>query len=222
MTLEQYLNTMTSHQHEQLMLKLEIRQVSVETVVTAAHQLYWEQLWPAKLRITSDHSKMLLQNTLHTGLGLVASVNALNPSLVLDIGCGQNFYKNKIKNLIGIDMFGTYCDLNYDYFASNRRITADAILVLGALEYGSPDQIHQRLVRVRQDCGPSTEIFFRFNILSKFNHEIMPGHDISYFMNKCVYTTTQWNHAVEQAGFRIIFSDWDTPDKRWHVRAMID
>ena len=219
MILEQYLNTLSVQQHQQLMTALNIQKVDFETVVAAARQLYWVHLWPSKLSITGDNGKKLLENTNYTGLSLIDSVNARNPSLVLDVGCGQNFYKNKIKNLIGIDVFGNNCDLNYDYFVSDRRIIADVILVLGVLEYGSPDQAHQRLVRILQDCRPTTEVFFRFNISSTYRNEIMPGLDICYFMNKRVYSPSQWNHAVEQAGFRVIFSDWDTVDQRWHVRA---
>lgn len=221
MTLEKYLRELSDQERQELMTHLEINNTRKQTVVWAAHRLYWDKLWPAKLRITGDHGKKLLENTIYTGLSLVDSVNALDPNLVLDVGCGQNFYKNKIKNLVGVDVFGSDCDLQFDYFNSDYTTKADAILVLGVLEYGTPEEVHQKLVRVKQNCHESTQVFFRFNISPKFMHEVMPGLDICFFMNKLVYSPEQWDQAIKHAGFEILTSDWDTPGQRWHVRAKI-
>lgn len=221
MTLEKYLTALSESERHQLMTHLEISSTDKQTVTWAAHRLYWNKLWPAKLRITGDNGKKLLENTTYTGLGLVDSVNDLDPKLVLDVGCGQNFYKNKIKNLVGIDIFGKDCDLNFDYFSSDYSNKADAILVLGVLEYGTPEEVHQKLVRIKQNCHEGTQVFFRFNISPKFMHEVMPGKDICFFMDKLLYSPEQWNQAIEKAGFKILISDWDTVDQRWHVRAKL-
>ena len=37
----------------------------------------------------------------HSGKNLVDEINDLKPELVIDAGCGINFLKGKIKNLIG-------------------------------------------------------------------------------------------------------------------------
>jgi hypothetical protein len=219
--LSEYLDSLSNQDKQLLINHLQISSTDQATVVWAAHRLYWDKIWPAKLRITGDNGKMLLENTTYTGLGLVESVNSLNPRLVLDIGCGQNFYKHKIKNLVGIDIFGKDCDLQFDYFSSDYDIKADAILILGALEYGSPDEIQQKLERIKKNCHNKTQVFFRFNISPKFMHDVMPGIDISYFMKKCVYLPEQWNRNVEQAGFQVVFSDWDTPGQRWHIMAKL-
>lgn len=221
MTLETYLTKLSEHERYQLMTHLEIDNTNKQTVTQAAHRLYWDRLWPAKLRITGDNGKKLLENTTYTGLGLVDSVNALDPDLVLDVGCGQNFYKNKIKNLVGIDIFGKDCDLNFDYFSSDYAVKADAILVLGVLEYGTPEEVHQKLARIKKNCHKTTEVFFRFNVSPKFMHEVMPGIDISFFMHKLLLSPEHWNQAVERAGFKILVSNWDTPDQRWHIRAKL-
>ena len=39
----------------------------------------------------------------HSGKNLVDEINDLGPELVIDAGCGINFLKGKIKNLIGYD-----------------------------------------------------------------------------------------------------------------------
>lgn len=221
MNLKQYLTELSEADSQQLMAQLNVTSVDQPTVELAAHRLYWDQLWPAKLRITGDNGKKLLENTTYTGLSLVDSVNALDPGLVLDVGCGQNFYKDKIKNLLGVDIFGSYCDLQLDYFNSDYLDKADAVLVLGVLEYGSPELVLQKLQRIKQNCHSDTQVFFRFNISPIFGHEILPGKDICFFMNKIAYSPEQWNHTVTQAGFEILFSDWDTVNLRWHVRAKL-
>ena len=40
----------------------------------------------------------------HSGDNLVDEINKLNPKLVIDAGCGINFLKGKIKNLIGYEL----------------------------------------------------------------------------------------------------------------------
>jgi hypothetical protein len=221
MTLEHYLNQITHSERQLLMDKLNINSTDLPIVTGAAHRLYWDQLWPAKLRVVGDHGKKLLENTTYTGLSLIDSVNTLNPSMVLDIGCGQNFYKHKIKNLVGIDIFGQDCDLQFDYFNSDYCTKADAILVLGVLEYGTPKEVYQKLTRIKQNCHSKTEVFFRFNISPAFNHEVMPDLDICFFMNKLLYTPAQWDQVVQKAGFNISISDWDTVDQRWHIRTSL-
>ena len=128
MNLEQF----TPEQIQQIAKKLTIQTVDRQQTMTAAHKLYWDQLWPQKLRITDGLGKRLLENTQYTGLALTPSVNALNPQLVLDIGCGQNFYTGKIQNLVGIDPYGSDADIQADYFSGIFEQIADVILVLGA------------------------------------------------------------------------------------------
>ena len=220
MTLENYLTRLSKDDQQQLMSQLNINNTDIQTVVHAAHQLYWDHIWPSKLSVSDQDGKKMLSDPKHTGLSLINTVNALDPATVLDIGCGQNFYKNKIKNLVGIDMFGQHCDLQFDYFKSNYDAKADVILIFGPVDYGAPEQVHQNLLRIKQNCRPGTQIFFRFNVSNKFNREIMPGKDISFFMHKTARTPEQWNQEVKRAGFDVLFSDWDMPERQWHIRAV--
>ena len=96
-SLYDYLKSLSTVDKQLLMQNLQISSTDWATVVQAAHKLYWDKLWPAKLRITGDNGKMLLENTTYTGLGLVESVNSLNPRLVLDIGVGRTFTNTKLK-----------------------------------------------------------------------------------------------------------------------------
>jgi hypothetical protein len=215
------LDQFTTEQLQQIASKLSIQTINQHQVMTAAHKLYWDQLWPQKLRITDGLGKRLLENTQYTGLALTAAVNQLNPRLVLDIGCGQNFYKDKIQNLVGIDPYGPDADISADYFSGVYGEIADVILVLGVLEYGSRQTVIDKLQFMHRNCHAETQVFFRFNISPRFEHEILPDYDICYFMDKLVQTPAEWNSTVEEAGYQILHSDWDTLGQRWHIRAKL-
>ena len=48
----------------------------------------------------------------YSGLAIIDEVNAMNPDNVIDIGCGYNEFKGKIKNLIGIDPYNDRADID--------------------------------------------------------------------------------------------------------------
>lgn len=80
---------------------------------------------------------------------IVENINSLNPKLVIDVGCGFNYWKNKIHNLIGFDIadYGTNditCSISEakDYFGDK---CADVILNLGALNNGDWGYVHNQL-----------------------------------------------------------------------------
>jgi 2-polyprenyl-3-methyl-5-hydroxy-6-metoxy-1,4-benzoquinol methylase len=68
----------------------------------------------------------------YSGLKLIDEVNALNPRSVLDVGCGYNEFKGKIKNLTGIDPYNDRADYKISImdFRSNEKF--DVILCLGS------------------------------------------------------------------------------------------
>ena len=47
----------------------------------------------------------------YSGVQLIDEVNNLKPRAVLDVGCGYNEFRGKIKNLIGIDPYNKNADL---------------------------------------------------------------------------------------------------------------
>jgi hypothetical protein len=69
----------------------------------------------------------------YSGLKLIEEVNALNPRSVLDIGCGYNEFKGKIRNLTGIDPYNDRADYKISImdFRSNEKF--DVILCLGSV-----------------------------------------------------------------------------------------
>jgi predicted nucleic acid-binding Zn-ribbon protein len=58
----------------------------------------------------------------YSGLKLVDEVNALNPRSVLDVGCGYNEFKGKIRNLTGIDPYNDRADYKISIIRSLQDV----------------------------------------------------------------------------------------------------
>lgn len=83
----------------------------------------------------------------YSGTNLIDEVNALSPSLVIDVGCGSNFFKGKIKNLIGFDRVYhenlDFCSSIKDMVVENNSV--DVLLALGSLQYFNRIMTHKEL-----------------------------------------------------------------------------
>ena len=111
-------------------------------------------------------------------LQMIEDINAMNPNLVLDLGCGTNLFKNKIKHLIGIDILDKDEDIVCPIESLDTIFQpncADVILALGSINFGDDDLILQQLLQVKKVCKPGGLIYFRVN------HE--PSHEIYYEWN---------------------------------------
>ena len=47
----------------------------------------------------------------YSGLKLIDEINFLKPDNVIDLGCGYNEFKGKIKNIIGLDPYNPKADI---------------------------------------------------------------------------------------------------------------
>jgi len=99
----------------------------------------------------------------YSGLKLIDEVNDLNPRSVLDVGCGYNEFKGKIKNLTGIDPYNDRADYKISImdFRSNEKF--DVILCLGSINFGSQDKITAEIAKTVQLLEDGGTIFFRVN-----------------------------------------------------------
>lgn len=98
----------------------------------------------------------------HSGENLIKEINDLSPLLVIDAGCGINFFKGKIKNLVGYDPVFEEADIKCDHytapFASN---CADVILALGSVNWGSHDDIAHMLIKLKSWLKPGGRLYMR-------------------------------------------------------------
>ena len=99
----------------------------------------------------------------YSGLKLIDEVNDLNPRSVLDVGCGYNEFKGKIRNLTGIDPYNDRADYKTSImdFRSNEKF--DVILCLGSVNFGSQDKITAEIAKTVHLLEEGGTIFFRVN-----------------------------------------------------------
>lgn len=99
----------------------------------------------------------------YSGLKLVDEVNALNPRSVLDVGCGYNEFKGKIKNLTGIDPYNDQADHKISIMDFRPSQRFDVILCLGSINFGSRDKITAEIAKTVLLLEDGGTIFFRVN-----------------------------------------------------------
>jgi len=99
----------------------------------------------------------------HTGKNLIQEINALDPDLVIDAGCGHNRFKGHINNLIGFDSEPfPYVDIVDSIENINfREGCADAILALGSLQFGDREFVKKQTAKVASWLKPGGFLVMR-------------------------------------------------------------
>ena len=92
-------------------------------------------------------------------------INALDPTLVLDLGAGDNQYKPHIKNLIGIDLVNDRADIKADISAlPYDSETVDAAICFGSINFGDEALIETQLKEMYRVLKPNGYAIFRGNM----------------------------------------------------------
>jgi SAM-dependent methyltransferase len=81
----------------------------------------------------------------YTGWQLVEEINNLDPTSVLDVGCGYHPFKGRIQNLIGIDPYNNCADYEVDILEYQvKPASHDVIIAMGSINFNSREDIEQR------------------------------------------------------------------------------
>lgn len=99
-----------------------------------------------------------------SGWGVVDRINALDPSAVLDVGCGYNLFKDRVANLTGIDKYNSSADFMVDimeYDVPERSY--DVAIVFGSVNFGSAEDIRAQMRKVVSLVKPGGMLFIRAN-----------------------------------------------------------
>tara|TARA_B100000674_G_C37720446_1_gene859528 strand:- start:271 stop:891 length:621 start_codon:yes stop_codon:yes gene_type:complete len=129
-----------------------------------------------------------------SSLNLVDKINELNPTLVIDVGCGGNHLKHRIKNLVGIDIapYPT-ADINVGLREADKIFKpgcADAVLALGSINIGDDTQIYQQLNFCKKWLKPGGLFVIRVRVVDNGNktdkklHYDWQKKDVKYFTKK--------------------------------------
>ena len=82
---------------------------------------------------------------------------------VLDVGCGQNPFKGKIKNLIGIDITDIGSDEQVSIEDFNSPIFFDVAFCLGSVNFGSKEDVYNQIKKIDSILTENGRIYWRCN-----------------------------------------------------------
>ena len=100
----------------------------------------------------------------YTGWGLADEINKQDPKNVLDVGCGYNQFKERIKNLTGIDPYNNCADYMVDILDYKVKPgTHDHIIALGSINFNSREDIEARFAHCVNLLASGGRIYLRAN-----------------------------------------------------------
>ena len=99
-----------------------------------------------------------------SGRFLIKFANMNKPKSVLDVGCGDNYYKDKIQNLIGLDPYHPKADIKKTLEEFEPKKQYDQVLTLGSLNFGTDKKhIEEMFDKVVNMTKVNGYLYFRFN-----------------------------------------------------------
>ena len=118
----------------------------------AVLQQYFAKVWQSEIKKYK-----------YSGLSIIDEINDMKPRAVIDVGCGYNEFKGKIKNLTGIDPYNRRADIQSsieDFIAPEKY---DVAICLGSINFGSTDKIIAEMTAVKNILGEGGLMYFRVN-----------------------------------------------------------
>jgi len=147
-----------------------------------------------------------LDQYIYSGYSLIDKVK--DHEWVLDVGCGINPFKGKIKNLIGIDPVTDQSDVKttIEEYQTDQRF--DVAFCLGSINFGSHDNIVRQIAHLDQLLTPHARIYWRCNPGRK-DHGNSQCELIDFF------PWSKKKHFELSAQFGYILTDfkWDTNNR---------
>lgn len=137
-----------------------------------------------------------------SGYSLADQIN--DDQHVLDVGCGINPFKGRIKNLIGIDPVFKEADIKTTIEDLNVDQKFDVAFCLDTLIFGDRERVLHQLDCVTKHLNPSATIHFRSN--SDIDSAQYQKEGIEIFN----WSQTEYMDLAEQFGFTIFILHADT------------
>lgn len=152
---------------------------------------------------------------------LYERINNLNPSLVIDAGCGRNAHKKYIKNLVGFDA-SPFPEIDYHcpiLEAPFKPESADAVLCLGSVQFISRDYIIENMNRVISWVKPGGLIEMRVMVADddakrfwqeydpkgvkypwdkELRDELTAKHNLEYFIEPWTYQSAADENSLKK------------------------
>ena len=120
----------------------------------------------------------------YSGWNLVPIINQSRPQNVLDVGCGNNEFKEHINNLTGIDPYNDKADHKLHILDYTPDFNYDTIMCLGSINFGSVGKIIDEMRHVTSLLKDFGNLHCRFN----------PGKSHKHAQSKYI-DFFDWNHT---------------------------
>ena len=127
---------------------------------------------------------------------------------VIDVGCGNNYFKGKIKNLIGIDPANNNADVkvSLEDYQSDQQF--DVAFCLGSINFGDAEDVLGQITKVAQLLMPNGRIYWRCNP-GRQDHQTEGCKKITFFP-----WTEEWHHHfADLLGFKVVIVKQDSHDR---------
>ena len=172
----------------------------VEAIDNLVLDRYFSKYWSADMKKWK-----------YSGVQLIDEVNNLKPRAVLDVGCGYNEFKGKIKNLTGIDPYNVHADWKIHLKDYKTKIKYDVILCLGSINFGSRSKIESEIEICVNLLEKEGVMFFRVN--PGVQHYKPESYWVDFFA---------WNvpfiiEMAEKFGLKILDIRDDTNQRKYFV-----
>lgn len=131
---------------------VEVNDIDVDTISDAVLEKYFTKVWQPS---TKKYK--------YSGLDIIDEVNAMKPEHVLDVGCGYNEFKGKIKNLYGIDAFNERADERVDIMDYYPGHAYDVLICFGSINFGNTQKVYSELAKAVAITKIGGLLYFRVN-----------------------------------------------------------
>ena len=114
----------------------------------------------------------------YSGLSLLRKIAP--HKTVIDVGCGDNLFKDKIPNLLGTDPANDAADIkiNIEEFEPDNKY--DVALCLGSINFGNEKKITNQISKVISILNDTSRIYWRCNP-GHHDHDNQECSQISFF-----------------------------------------
>jgi hypothetical protein len=114
---------------------------------------FFGEIWRPR---TDDYS--------YTGWQLAEEINKINPTNVLDVGCGYHPFKGRIQNLLGIDPYNNCADYQVGILEYKVKPEShDVIIALGSINFNTKDEVEQQFSHCVKLLAKQGKFYLRTN-----------------------------------------------------------
>ncbi len=134
-----------------------------------------------------------------------ALINKILPGeSVIDVGCGDNYFKGKIPNLFGIDPAFDQADLKVSIEDFHTGEKFDVAFCLGSVNFGDEKDIEKQILKINSLLRQKARIYWRCNP-GRQDHKTEGCKQIDFFP-----WSKEWhNHFATMTGFTVKEICWD-------------